>query len=72
MDTQRLLAPPPEKLFGADVPGSDEALSIERDESMIGKTVDSETKNVLRDDASGVSRASSATERSPVSVTVEL
>ena len=42
------------ELLGADVPGGDEPLRIQRDESMFGKTLDSETKNVLGDDGLGL------------------
>ena len=42
-----LLASPPEQVLGAYVPEGDDPLRIQRDESMIGKTLDGETKNVL-------------------------
>ena len=47
MDTQGLLAPPSEQVLGAGVPEGDDSLRIQRDDSMIGKTLDDEAKNVL-------------------------
>ena len=47
MDTYCLLARPSEQVFGALVPESDDPVRIQRDDSLIGKTLDDETKNVL-------------------------
>ena len=47
MDTHCLLAPPSEQVLGARVPESDDPVRIQRDDSLIGKTLDDETKNVL-------------------------
>ena len=58
VETHCLLARPPEQLLGADVPRRDDPLRIQRDESMIGKTLDGETKNVLGDEVCGRSSRS--------------
>jgi hypothetical protein len=45
VDSQRLLTAPPEKVLGAEVPERDDAEGIQRDESVVGKPLDGETKN---------------------------
>jgi len=47
VDTHCLIAPPSEQVFGARVPESDDPVRIQRNDSLIGKTLDDETKNVL-------------------------
>ena len=49
MNTKCLLAPPAQEICRACVPERDDAVRIQSDQRMFGQSVESQTKNGLRD-----------------------